>query len=360
MDLTKAAARLDWSGARQRLWLAWQASDPDWLRLTQSLKTVLAVVVTLGIVYPLAPGNVFLSAIGAGFLMQCGEGTTRLRQQLTLLLCGLALMLLASLGAAASSHRELREALIIVVAFLTFYLRRFVTRRPGFTAYAFVVCLLATVLPGGREQAVRHIEVLGVALTVAFVVFFYLRPPNYRNAFAAGTRVFCACVGSLLRVLDVESDPQESTSYQHLVKRALRFNQALADGLQDGPDSQAIDELLVGQYDVWQSMEMLEDSLGHLQKSNLERLPGIAKAMRVGLDNLACAFDRRGAGPDEQGQPASARCLSALEIELLRSKSHPDRSWVYLGGILLAGRRLETQAERMAERVRKPPREQAS
>lgn len=349
MEPSNEQTRGNWTSGLERLWLAWEASDPDWLRLTQSLKTLLAVLLTMGIVYLLAPGDLFVSAIGAGFLMQCGEGVTRRRQQLTLVLCGLAVMVLAAFGAAVSSHREAREALIIAVAFLTFYLRRFVPRRPGFTAYAFVVCLLATVLPGGRDRALMHTEVLGIASIVAFLVFFYIRPANPIQAFAAGTRIFCTTVANFLYSLGPECDDRQAAKNQHLVKRALRFNQALADGLEDGVADRTIDELLVGQYDVWQTLEMLQDSLCHLAAEDLQRLPGICTVLREALDGLATSFDRRNGRQLEASLPPARKSMNAVQIELLRSNGEPDYSWVHLGGVVQAGRRLEAQAERLVE-----------
>lgn len=40
-----------WTFGTSRLWLSWEASDPDWLRLMQSLKTVLAVALAMSIVF---------------------------------------------------------------------------------------------------------------------------------------------------------------------------------------------------------------------------------------------------------------------------------------------------------------------
>ena len=348
MERSNIKPGIDWAGGFERLWLTLEAMDPDWLRLTQSLKTVLAVVLTLAIIYPFTGSDLFLSAIGAGFLMQCGEGANRRRQQLTMLICGLALILLAVLGAAANSHREAKEALVIVVAFLTFYLRRFIPRRPGFTAYAFVICLLATVLPGGREQAITHAEVLAAALLVAFVVFFFIRPPNPRRAFAVSTRVFCRSVADLLRAIGRQSNAIEAGKFEHLVKRSLRHSQALSDSLVPSPDTKLTDELLLGQYDAWQSLQMLQDSLGRLTATDAERLPVVWSALLAALEALANSFDRPLGPQPEGGAITSGQSMNGLQIELLRSGGQPDRSWVYFGGIVLAGRRLEAQAHQLA------------
>ena len=349
MEQSNTQPGIDWAGKLERLQLTLEAMDPDWLRLTQSLKTVLAVMLTLAIIYPLAPGDVFLSAVGAGFLMQCGEGANRRRQQITLIIFGLAVILLAVLGAAANSHREAKEVLVIVVAFLTFYLRRFVTRRPGFTAFGFVVCLLATVLPGGRQQAVSHTEALAVALLVAFVVFFYLRPPNPLRALAVSTRVFCRSVADLLRALGGQSDARTVAKFEHLVKgRGLHYSQALSDNMVPGPETKLTDELLLGQYDAWQTLQMLEDSLGRLTAADAERLPVVWSALLAALEVVATSFERPLTPEPEGGVTTSSQSMTGLQIELLRSGGQPDRSWVYFGGIILAGRRLDAQASRLA------------
>ena len=220
MSLADHPISPSWPGWPRRLRITLEASDPGWLRLTQSLKTVLAVLLTMGILYAIPPADLFLARLGAGFLMQCGEGINRRRQRITFLICGLAAIGLASLGALASSSRELRELLVIVVAFLTFYLRRFIPHRPGFTAYGFVLCLLATVFPGGSERAVSHAEVMAIAFLVAFAVFFRVRPPNPFDAFDVGTRIFCSGVAGFLRSIATNPLGERTGRSEHLVKRA--------------------------------------------------------------------------------------------------------------------------------------------
>ncbi len=336
----------------ERLRLGIEANDPNWLRLTQSLKTVLAVLVTMGIVYWLAPADLFLACVGAGFLMQCGEGLDRRRQQRTMLICALAAIALAATGAMAGAHLLLRDILIVVVAFFTFYLRRFVPRRPGFTAYGFVLCILATVLPGGPEHAAQHAQVLAIASTLAFLVFFFIRPPKPPQAFAAGTRVFCSCTADLLRVLVDSGSAPRTAKFKHLVQRALRFNQALADSLQPGTETKQIDDLLLGQYDVWQLLQMLEDSLGHLTPVDAQHFPKVWSGLTSAVGELARSFDRASAA--HRVEPSTPVCahMRALEEKLLQTDVAPDSSWVHFGGIVLAGSRLEVQAERLNNLLR--------
>lgn len=331
----------------ERLRLTLHANDPSWLRLTQSLKTVLAVLLTMGIVYWLAPADLFLASVGAGFLMQCGEGVDRRRQQMTMLVCALAAITLAATGAMAGAHLLLRDILIVGVAFFTFYLRRFVPRRPGFTAYGFVLCILATVLPGGAEHGAQHALVLAVAAVVAFVVFFFIRPPDPPRAFAVGTRVFCSCTADLLSVLVDSSPALRAARYQHLVQRALRFNQALADSLQPGTETERINELLLGQYDVWQLLQMLEDSLGHLSPADAQRFPRVWGGLINAIAELASTFHLAGTAYREEPSTPVCAHMRALEEKLLRADVSPDASWVHFGGIVLAGCRLEVQAERL-------------
>jgi hypothetical protein len=284
--------------------------------------------------------------------MQCGEGVSRRRQQLTLLTCGLAAVALVALGAAASSRQELRELLVIVVAFLTFYLRRFIPRRPGFTAYGFVLCLLATVFPGGSEQALSHAEVLAISFTVAFAVFFIVRPPNPLEAFAVGTRIFCSSVANLLEALAENPTGKRAGRCEHLVKRALRFNQALADNFLPGSESLWSDKLLLEQYEAWQLTQMLRDSLDHLSAARSTSQTKIWPTVRASLQGLARYYESLGIGGDSAKPIETVDVMHLLKSEVVTGESKPDLSWAYLGGILLAGRRMQSQAMRLASILR--------
>jgi hypothetical protein len=189
---------------------------------------------------------------------------------------------------------------------------------------------------------------------VAFLVFFFIRPPNPARAFAAGARIFGIGVANFLHSLEPGCDERLTAKNQHLVTRTLQFNQALADSLEDEVNSKQIDELLIAQYDVWQSLEMLQDSLGHLSSEDIERMPGVKNALSDALASLAAAFDPRTERANGAGLSSSGKSMNVLQIELLRPGSQPDRSWVYFGGVLLAGRRLETQTDRLRDRAGEP------
>ncbi|CAN5390682.1 hypothetical protein BH10PLA2_BH10PLA2_11630 [soil metagenome] len=347
MSLSCKPRNIESAGRLERLRLILEASDPGWLRLTQSVKTVVAVLLTMGIIYSLAPGDLFIGSVGAGFLMQCGEGVSRRRQQITLVTCGLAFIALAALGAAAGSHRELKEILVIVVAFFTFYLRRFIPRRPGFTAYGFVLFLLSTVFPGGRDQALSHVEVLAIAFIVTYTVFFFVRPPEPLRAFAIGTRLFCSSVADLLHTLSLASPGERADRCEHLVKRALRFNQALADNFLPGSESFWTDELLAEQYEAWQLLQMLQDSLTHLRPEDELLRPAVWSALRAGLDSLAEKYADLGV-TQSQSPPPGSGLMQPFQAALLATGADADLSWAYFGSVLMAASRMENQTARLA------------
>jgi hypothetical protein len=347
MSLSCKPRNTESAGWLERLRLILEASDPGWLRLTQSVKTVVAVLLTMGIIYSLEPGDLFLGSVGAGFLMQCGEGVSRRRQQITLVTCGLAFIALAALGAAAGSPRELKEILIIAVAFLTFYLRRFITRRPGFTAYGFVVFLLSTVFPGGRGQALSHVEVLAIAFIVSYAVFFFIRPPEPHRAYAIGTRIFCSSVADLLHTLSLARPGERADRCEHLVKRALRFNQALADNFLPGSESFWTDELLAEQYETWQLLQMLQDSLTHLCPQDEQLRPAAWGALRAGLEGLSEKYAELGVTQSRLPPPGN-QIMQPLADALLATGADADISWAYFGSILMAARRMENQVARLA------------
>lgn len=278
-----------WTGALQE-------RDPGLLRLTQALKTVLAVVVSLCIFYRSPTETRLFAAISTAFLMQCTSTGSRRRQQETMLISGLSMILVAGLGSGLFRHPWAQHLLLIVLAFIVFYVMRFLPDQNQFPTFGFILCLLAIHLGGGTAGAGRDVLASGVALPVSFSTFFFLRPPNRLAAFMDATAMFCADAASALHVLlrrDATETAKSLGPIRSGMQRQINFNQQVLDQWpeQDSRPNQInlhekasdrrdpltlITDVLLRQYESLQAIEMLEHSLAELNHKTDPAPAGLA------------------------------------------------------------------------------------
>lgn len=310
--------------------------DPGLLRLTQALKTVLAVLISLAIFYGSPTEKRLFAAISTAFLMQCTSTGGRRRQQLTLLVSGLSMMLVAGLGAALYRFPWAQHLLLVALALAVFYVIRFLPDQNQFPIFGFILCLLAIHLGGGSAGARADVMAVAVALPVAFATYFAIRPPDRLAAFIEATRLFCletAAALDVLRRLQIrpgDSNPlgpiqgrmQRLINFGQQVldqwpEQALRPNQINHHKATDRRDNlMLITDVLLRQYESLQAVEMLEQSMLELAKTsdpvpvglncgNLippelkERLNELLRHLSAGFQTLAadCRDFAKASGP---------------------------------------------------------------
>jgi hypothetical protein len=331
-----------WSTAAVERW----ARDPGALRLTQGLKTVLAVLLVLVVLRPFVPFYQMLpGALGTGFLMQCGEGTTRRQRQLTMVVSGLVMILLAVVGGMLEGYEEIKEILIVVVAFLTFYVRRYVPGKPGFTSYGFVTFLLASILPGGLERAAMNAVLLVVALVVAFTVFFLIRPPDVLGAFAQTVRARCAAQAVLLHQPSVAAT-NLSSRIQRVIVRLGALAQALLDAAPPGPIRERAEELQREQIDIRQMVQMLLNALVQIE-ADPDRPAEVMPLLKPVLEAYAVDFGAVAEGKLGTVDPAPP--VAGLEQWARQPDTPLGPTLTQVGTVLHVAHRLKEGLRRMAE-----------
>ncbi len=342
-----------WSPAAVERW----ARDPGALRLTQGLKTVLAILLVLALLCRIAPNALVSGALGTGVLMQCAEGTTRRQRMGTMFVSGLILILLAFVGAILDGHHEIKEVLLVVVAFLTFYVRRYVPGKPGFTNYGFVIFLLASMLPGGLEQAATNAAVLAAALAVAFPVFFVIRPPDVLGAFAEAVRARCAGMVVLLRLPHSGEPSAAAEKTQQAIVRLGALARALVDAAPPGPARDRAEELQSEQIDVRQMVQMLLDSLVQLNAA-ADRPAEVVPLLNALLATFAAGFTDIAGGGSAAFDSTTAR--ETLEQWALQPATPLGPALTHVGGVLLVAHRLPDAICRIGQLLEDLSREKGS
>lgn len=278
--------------------------DPGLLRLTQAFKTLAAVLIVLALFHSATLQTKLFGGIGAGFLMQCTSTGTRRRQQLTMSVTAICMIAAVGLGSGLSGHPRLQDALLVALAFIAFYVRRFLPDQNMFPVFGFVLCLLATALPAGWERARGEMLALAVAFPVAFGIFFYVAPPDRLRAFADALEMFFARSSEFLRSLSGalrtgrSPDRRLPKSFQRL-RDNVSFNQQLLDqwpgegrhpnqiGRNAPPgarDAQValITELLLREYESLQAISMLEQSVTELTQVTRRKSPPVGPGTSAG------------------------------------------------------------------------------
>ncbi|APR77758.1 Hypothetical protein A7982_03105 [Minicystis rosea] len=216
-----------------------RASDPGLARAGHAIKTIVAVLLSFGLFRTLeTPANLF-AAIASGSLVQCPSGGRRRDQLAVLVGTGLAMSVLVALGSASRRFPAIDTVLVVIVAFLTFYVRRFGAALVAPTIFTFILFVVSTGFDG--RAASEAGGVLGGAV-IATAVHFFLLPQSPRRVLTDVLIAFTDELASLLHALAVDlrgggaatrSVPRHLRRVTALASRA----QAVADELpaRDGP-----------------------------------------------------------------------------------------------------------------------------
>jgi hypothetical protein len=122
------------------------------------------------------------AAAGSAYIMQCSSAGPLRRKQLTMLISGLAMAAVVGLAGALKGHLWLQDILIVSVAALAYYFRRFLPDKNQFPIFGFVLCVLASVLSTGWRQGLQDMLAVATGAPIAFGTYFFILPPNIVRA----------------------------------------------------------------------------------------------------------------------------------------------------------------------------------
>ena len=232
-----------YSSARRkgsRPWRPWESADPGRLRAIQAFKTVLAVVILIGLLHGAETETRIFGSIGGAFFLQCTSTGSRRRRQVTMALTAAATVAGVALGAGLAAEAWPRYVLLVAFAFAAFFCRRFLPDRGMFPVFGFVLTLLATAAPGPARAGGRLRPARPARSPPAFrsrsSSTSWSSPPTRPAAFADALRAFCRHAADYLGEQQAGLDcPPPTPSALERQSRRLRADlvagQALADAL---------------------------------------------------------------------------------------------------------------------------------
>lgn len=327
--------------------------DPGYVRLKQATKSVVAVGVALLLYRHAQQQERLFAAIAVAFIMQCVSAGSSRRQQVTMIVSAAGMMIATGLGAGFSFSIWTQAAVLAVVAFACFYVRRFLPNGDLFPIYGFILCLIATELPGGWRWAAWEMLAVATGLPIAFALRFLVLPYDPRKAAVAAIdnlRVATArFLAALVRYLGgAQNDHDELADAQADVEAVVRFDQTLLDGLPVSVRGEAwVLEILRHQYEVLQSLTLLRQSVRRVREARDDPNEPAVGHLRTLLALLAGAFGDRDGGED--------RPVDEEAVQMSKTLVRGDR---FLGGALphlfvaLRSARQLAQARRALDRDR--------
>jgi len=225
-------------------------SDPGLLRVRQAVKSVIAVGVAVALFWRAGGAVPLFAGITTAFLMQSTDTGSRARQQWSMTATAVALMIMTPFGSVLHGNRLAEAALLIAWAAAVFYARRFLQGNGAFTLFSFTAVLLATALPGRPKD--QFLTALA-GFAIAFVLRFYIWPPDESRAFRDAVQAFRA---HAVRIMEGD----DSSEHVEGVRAAVLFTNNL---LREHPemDSDVVCARVVErQYEALQSLRMLRQA----------------------------------------------------------------------------------------------------
>src|SRR5262245_59386282 len=146
------------------------------MRALQATKTVVGVVAIL-LLFHGARGEMRLfAALGVATLLQCvGAGDVRYQRR-CMIGSGVVMTALVALAGGLDGARWAKDALLVIVAYWVFEVRRLLPDHATFPTFCFTLSVLSTMLPGGLTQSSRAAESVAVGLGIAYLLYFHVAP----------------------------------------------------------------------------------------------------------------------------------------------------------------------------------------
>jgi uncharacterized membrane protein YccC len=185
-----------------RLQRALATHDPALLHTAHTLRTLAAILIFLAL-YHAQPLRVrLIGATATCFLLQClGTGARDLQARSMVGAAGV-LALLVALATATAVPLQFQEALVVAVAAAAVWVRRAIPGHPTFPMLLFSLTLVSSAFTVTRDQAHQEIAAIGVALAIAFPLYFWILPkpltqpgqplPRWRTGWRSGLAAILA------------------------------------------------------------------------------------------------------------------------------------------------------------------------
>lgn len=305
------------------------AADPGLMHAEQALETLAAVLIAAVALRPFGQPASLFGVLAAGFVLQCVAGRTRRAQLAGMAAVGLALVVVAALGALLGHVPVVGTALLIAGAFVALRARSAVPS-PTFTLFPFVFLALSAALARSAARVPAEALAIAAGVACALVVHAIAPRPSAARAYDHVLSAFCAESASLLRLLAAVACGADPDRLGRRIDRGLRalergadLGGTIADTLGDGEPP--LDALVRDQHEAVHAVVALRrsvesDSLcDDARRALAALLARLADAMRALADQTRRDLTGgvRDAIRDVEATAIAAPCRPATELGAL-------------------------------------------
>lgn len=284
-----------------QIWNYLWHKDPGFFRFKHAFKTVFAVVLSVLLFIKASLLTQVLVGMAAGFSIQGISGEGYRGRLLSIVIADFSFVAGYLLGASVNTYPRLSGLLLVVLAFLAMYVRRFGPRFAVFPILVWVFCFLGSILPEGTLfEILWHGASLLPVFIISGVVYFFLFPEKKKELFYNNMQAIFSSYASSLR-WQIDCQEKESCAINYIKDEPryklrpmplLQLNQSIAETLLEESTAtiNRTNNLFVIQFALGKAITIIYESFEAIYGNKLI-LPKEAKK-HIGniLDNLAEMF----------------------------------------------------------------------
>jgi hypothetical protein len=244
--------------------------DPGRFQLKQALKTVLAILITLGLLRNEPMVCQLMAGVASGFSMQ-GLVAKTFRSRLIHICFFIVFYTVAfSLGLLVRDSPIHTAITLVLFGFVVNYIRRFGLERSLSPFLAWALCFLATILPFTKTMdAWLHFYALIIGLIVAGLVSICIFPENYPRLFVENSKHFFNTLAVAMREsrrfflqerVGVDFVNLPFTTIKNVLCKLIDTNQVMQHSPVFQGYENRINHILIHQYAIFSAYSVLLDA----------------------------------------------------------------------------------------------------
>lgn len=271
--------------------------DPGNFRLKQAAKTILAILITLGLLSNEQLTTKLIACLACGFSMQGIVAKSYSFRVFQVILFDLIYCAVFLLGLVLRDSPHLTSATLIVLGFTVNYCRRFGLQTSMAPLMAWTLCFLATILPLDSTNEVQmstHALITGLMVS-AFIVLLVF-PENYPQLFVNNSnrlfKLLARGMRDIRRYLVRRSalqafDREVFVRFKHDLDHLLESNQAMEQSQVFIKRKNKISEKLIHQYALVHAYSLMIDAYRILKIHDYQ----LSSSVRLSLSTINREFE---------------------------------------------------------------------
>ena len=260
------------------------APDPAFLRLKMATRTIIAVIIAAAISIPLGKLSMITACLGALFLSIAIFGYSTKEKLKAAAIGGASIVAGYAIGIVCKQYFWISSPVLIIAAFLAFYVRRFGPKFAMFPIFSWMMIFIAIIFPLTQSQMWLSLSGVAISVLVAAIINVTILPEKRLSLFLDNFASHLHLNHSVLTWLNKHLLKHEGRkSFRaYLMPRREKAGQLMLDNqiisselfTRNHCTSNLSHEMLLWQYDLSKAVGILIDSLCIIFYENKEKIIG--------------------------------------------------------------------------------------